>query len=68
MLSVLWCLVSPGAVYLILHEASWRLAVSPIEAAKAVRLEQWVGFCLLAAHVWFLLQARLWARSVRAAR
>jgi hypothetical protein len=68
MLSVLWCMVSPGAVYLILHEASWRSAVSLIEAAKAVRLEQWVGFGLLAAHVWFLLQARLWMRSVRAAR
>ena len=54
MLALLWCLVSPGALFLLLRERAWLQAADVSARFQAVRLEQWVAVGLLLAHGWFL--------------
>ncbi len=55
MLAQLWCLVSPGAVFLLLRDRVWlHQGRDVMVALRAVRLEQWVAVLLLAAHGWYL--------------
>ena len=65
MLATLWCLVSPGAVLLLLREPAWRHAPDALSALRAVRLEQWIALLLLAAHAGFLWG---WWRTRRSER
>ena len=64
MLSLLWCLVSPGALFLLLRDRAWIDAPGLAAGLRAVRLEQWVAAVLLALHVRFLWR---WWRATRAA-
>lgn len=64
MLSLLWCLVSPGALFLLLRDREWIDATGLAAGFRAVRLEQWVAAALLALHVRFLWR---WWRSTRVA-
>ena len=57
MLAMLWCLVSPGAAFLLWREPEWRQAGGLLAGIRLVRLEQWVAIGLLAAHAWYLRQA-----------
>jgi hypothetical protein len=57
MLALLWCLVSPGAMFLLWREPEWRRATDVVSGVRAVRLEQWVAVGLMMAHGWFVLQA-----------
>jgi hypothetical protein len=55
MLALLWCVVSPGALFLLLNDLAWLHHGTDLAAGlRAVRLEQWVAILLLAAHAWFL--------------
>lgn len=55
MLALLWCVVSPGALFLLLSDLVWLHHGTDVAAAlRAVRLEQWVAILLLVAHMWFL--------------
>ncbi len=62
MMSLLWCLVSSGALFLLFRDRAWTDAPGPAAALRAVRLEQWVAFALLAVHVRFLWR---WWRATR---
>ena len=57
MLALLWCLVSPGAVFLLWQEPEWRHAKDLVSRLRSVRLEQWVAIGLLMAHAWLVLQS-----------
>ncbi len=64
MLAQLWCLVSPGAVFLLLRDRAWLHQGGDVVAGlRAVRLEQWVAVLLLTAHAWYLWG---WWRNQRA--
>ena len=55
MLALLWCVVSPGALFLLLSDLAWLHHGADVRAGlRAVRLEQWVAALLLLAHFWFL--------------
>ena len=55
MLALLWCVVSPGALFLLLNDLAWlHHGTDLLAGLRAVRLEQWVAILLLTAHVWFL--------------
>lgn len=64
MLSLLWCLVSPGALFLLFRDREWVDAPGLAAGFRAVRLEQWVATALLALHVRFLWR---WWRATRVA-
>lgn len=57
MLALLWCLVTPGAGYLIWRDQAWLQAEGFAERLRAVRLEQWIGASLIVLHVRFILGA-----------
>ena len=57
MLALLWCLVSPGAVFLLWREPDWRHAKDLASGLRSVRLEQWVAVGVLMAHGWFVVRA-----------
>ncbi len=57
MLALLWCLISPGAVFLLWREPEWRRAKDVMSGLRSVHLEQWVAVGLIMAHGWFVLQA-----------
>ena len=64
MLSLLWGLVSPGALFLLFRDREWIDAPGLAAGFRAVRLEQWVAVALLAMHVRFLWR---WWRATRVA-
>ena len=57
MLALLWCMVSPPALFLILRERAWLHAGDFTRAVTAVRLEQWIALVLLLCHGWFAWRA-----------
>lgn len=57
MRALLWCLVTPGALLLVVRQATWSQAPDLPAALRSVRLEQWVGIALIVAHLWFILQS-----------
>jgi hypothetical protein len=57
MLAWLWCLVTPGAVFLMIQNSDWRREVGWKAMLQSVRIEQWVGLALVLVHGWFIVQA-----------
>ena len=57
MLALLWCMVSPPALFLILRERAGLHAGDFTRAVTAVRLEQWIALVLLLCHGWFAWRA-----------
>ena len=62
MLSLLWCLVSPGALFLLLRDRAWTDSPGVVATLRAVRLEQWIAVVLLVLHLWFVWR---WWRAAR---
>jgi len=63
-LALLWCLVTPAAVFLLVRDRAWLTASGLAAKLVSVRFEQWIALLLIAAHFWFGWQA--WrSRGVR---
>ena len=63
-LTLLWCFPSLGALFVLLHDATWWRAEGFVARLAAVRVEQWIAAGLLALHGWF---AWRWRSCTRAA-